>query len=170
VGSTRDLGVRHNVSLTIGKILTRATSLLQTSFQLEVSTQSYGPPKSRESQLWELQNDIGVLVSWLGTKYIIRGKVVAAPKSKSWWFLWVRVCPWFTRAPKCSNYALTNLLFGLCKLMWVIELLVNLPSPILELQHAPLPPKCYESGSAPQLLLLPFCIHFWTHNYVHQGA
>jgi hypothetical protein len=30
---------------------------------------------------------------------------------------------------KCSNYALTNLLFGLCRFMWVIELLVNLPSP-----------------------------------------
>jgi len=24
---------------------------------------------------------------------------------------------WFIRAPKCSNYALTNLLFGLCKLV-----------------------------------------------------
>jgi hypothetical protein len=30
---------------------------------------------------------------------------------------------------KCSNYALTNLLFGLCRSMWIIELLVNLPSP-----------------------------------------
>jgi len=30
---------------------------------------------------------------------------------------------------KCSNYALTNLLFGLCRSMWVIDLLVTLPSP-----------------------------------------
>ncbi len=30
---------------------------------------------------------------------------------------------------KCSNYALTNLLFGLCRFMWEIDLLVNLPSP-----------------------------------------
>jgi hypothetical protein len=30
---------------------------------------------------------------------------------------------------KCSNYALTNLLFGLCKFMWIIELLVILPNP-----------------------------------------
>jgi hypothetical protein len=29
---------------------------------------------------------------------------------------------------KCSNYALTKLLFGLCKFVWVIDLLVNLPS------------------------------------------
>ncbi len=36
---------------------------------------------------------------------------------------------WFVHAPKFPNYALTNLLFSLCKFVWVIELLVNLPSP-----------------------------------------
>ncbi len=30
---------------------------------------------------------------------------------------------------KCFNYTLNNLLFGLCRSMWVIHLLVNLPSP-----------------------------------------
>jgi hypothetical protein len=30
---------------------------------------------------------------------------------------------------KCSDYALTNLLFGFCKSVWVIDLLVILPSP-----------------------------------------
>jgi hypothetical protein len=30
---------------------------------------------------------------------------------------------------KCSNYTLTNLLFGLRKSLWVIDLLVNLLSP-----------------------------------------
>ncbi len=30
---------------------------------------------------------------------------------------------------KCSNYALTNLLFGLCGSMWVIDLLVIIPNP-----------------------------------------
>ncbi len=68
---------------TIENISTNATTLLQTSFQLEVYTQSYGPPKSWESQLWEFQdshlgipeqNDIWVLVSWLSTEYIIRGE------------------------------------------------------------------------------------------------
>jgi hypothetical protein len=43
----------------------------------------------------------------------------------------VFACGSFTQ--KCFNYALTILLFGLCKSMWVIELLINLPSPILEL-------------------------------------
>ncbi len=30
---------------------------------------------------------------------------------------------------KCSHYALTNLLFGLCRFVWIIEPLVALPSP-----------------------------------------
>ncbi len=64
-------------------------------------------------------------------KYIIRRKVVASPKSGPWWGLWICVYPWFIRAPKCSNYPLTNLLFGLCKFVWVIDFLVNLPSPHL---------------------------------------
>ncbi len=33
------------------------------------------------------------------------------------------------RVKKCSNYALTNLLFGLCKFLWIIDLLVTHPSP-----------------------------------------
>jgi hypothetical protein len=68
-----------------------------------------------------------------GTEYTIRGKVVASPKFGPWWVLWVCVCPWLVYAPKCYNYAVTNLLFGVCRSMWVIELFVNLLSPILEL-------------------------------------
>jgi hypothetical protein len=39
---------------------------------------------------------------------------------------------------KCFNYALTNLLFGLCKFVWVIDCLSHFLVPIPELQHAPL--------------------------------
>ncbi len=46
------------------------------------------------------QNDIWVLVLWPGTKYIIRGKVVASPKSGPWWVLRIQVCMWFVYAPK----------------------------------------------------------------------
>ncbi len=41
---------------TIGKISTKTTIVLQTSSQLEVFTQNYGPPKVRESQLWEFRD------------------------------------------------------------------------------------------------------------------
>ncbi len=121
---------------TIENLSMKATTLFSTSFQSEVCTQSYGPPKLHEFQLWELQdlrvprqNDIWVLVMWPSTKYNIRGKVVASSKFGSWWVLWIRVCPWLNRAPKCSNYELTNSLFGLCRSMWVIELIINLLSP-----------------------------------------
>jgi len=58
----------------------------------------------------------------LGAKPVARhivyykGKVMASPKSGLWWALWVCVCPWFICAPKRSNYAVINLLFGLCNL------------------------------------------------------
>jgi len=110
--SLRAGGVRH----TIEKFLTRVITLLQTSSQLEVCTQSYGAPKSQESQLWEFrdsqmgvlgQNAIWMWASWRGTKYTIRGKVMASPKFGPWWVLWVRICLWFVLAPKmfqlCTN-------------------------------------------------------------------
>jgi hypothetical protein len=68
----------------------KATTLLQTSLQLKVYTQSYEAPKLRKSQLWEFrdshlgvlgQNAIWVWPLWRGTEDIIRGKVVASPKS-----------------------------------------------------------------------------------------
>ncbi len=42
---------------------------------------------------------------------------------------------------KCCNYALTNLLFGLCKSLWVIDLLVSLPSPYLGAPARPSTPE-----------------------------
>jgi len=69
----------------------------------------------RDSHLGVLgQNVIWVMAPWPGSKYIIRGKVVASPKSEPWWVLWIRVCPWliharpwFILAPKvlqlCTN-------------------------------------------------------------------
>jgi len=56
---------------------------------------------------------------------------------------------------KCSNYALTNLLFGLCKSLWIIDSLVIRSSPH---PRGPTclsyPPKCCELKSIPELLLL----------------
>jgi hypothetical protein len=115
------------------------------------------------------QNDIWVLVPWLGIEYTIKGKVVASPKFGLWWILWIHGCPWLVHASKCSNYALTNLLLSLCKSLWVNELLVNLLSPIPELQHAPLPRKCYEPKNVPQLFFL-LLSSFWTRSWVYQGA
>jgi hypothetical protein len=55
---------------------------------------------------------------------------------------------------KCFNYALTNLWFGLCRSVWIIDLLVTFFSPIPELQHA-FNPKVLWAREHAQLLLLP---------------
>ncbi len=59
----------------------------------------------------------------------------------------------------CSNYALTNLLFGLYKSIWIIDPLVICLSPHLE---APAQPsyllKCCELGSVPNSF---FCYPLW---------
>jgi hypothetical protein len=53
------------------------------------------------------QNAIWMWASCRGTKYTIKGKVVASPKFGPWWVLRVRVCLWFVLAPKvlklCTN-------------------------------------------------------------------
>ncbi len=99
------------------------------------------------------QNDIWVLAPWPGIEYIIKGKVVASPKFGLWWSCESMSARGLFMHQKCSNYALLNLLFGLYRSVWIIELLVILPSPIPKLQHTLLPPKCCKPRSAPQLLL-----------------
>jgi len=77
---------------------------------------------------------------------------VASPKSELWWVLWVCVYPWFICAPKCSNYALTNLFLGLCRFVWVSEVLVNLHSPHPEaLEHPSTPKMLWTNEHAPTL-------------------
>jgi hypothetical protein len=87
-----------------------------------------GPPKSWESQLWEFrdshlgvlrQNAIWMWASWKGTKYIIRGKVMVSPKSKLWWVLWVRVCPWFILTPKVLQLCINQLV------VWFVQICMS---------------------------------------------
>ncbi len=163
---------------TIGNISTTATTLIKTSSQSKVCRQSYGPPKLQESQLWEFQdshlgdpgqNAIWVLVPWPSIKYTIRGKVVASPKSGAWWILWVWVCPWFVLTPKVFKLCTKQLFVWFVQVHVSIWLLVILPNLIPELQHTPLPPKCYEPKSVPKLLTISlFSLH--THIWIYQGA
>jgi len=64
--------------------------------------------------------------SWRGTKYTIRGKVVASPKSGPWWVLWVRICPWLVLTPKmfqlCTNQLVVWFCVGLCEWLSVCHL------------------------------------------------
>jgi hypothetical protein len=67
----------------------------------------------------------------------------------SLWLLVVRLCT------KVLQLRINQLVVWFVQSMWVTELFVNLPTPIPKLQHALLPPKCYEPNSTPQLILLP---------------
>jgi hypothetical protein len=85
-----------------------------------MSLQSCESPILGISGLLE-QNDIWVQSTWPGTKNTIREKVVASPKFGPCLGHGESCESMFTYGlsvnQKCSNYALTNLLFGLCKSM-----------------------------------------------------
>jgi hypothetical protein len=65
------------------------------------------------------QNVIWVLVPWPITKYTIRGKVVASPKSEPWWILWVWVCLWLVLAPKVLKLYTNQLV------VWFVQVCVS---------------------------------------------
>jgi len=107
--------------------------------------------KNFKTPTWESWDKmtLGCMVPWLGTENTIRGKVVTSPKFGSWWVLWVRVCSWFIRAPNVLQLRTNQLVFGLCRSVWIIELLVTLHSPH---PGAPLrlsTPKCYKLRNMP---------------------
>jgi hypothetical protein len=90
----------------LGKLSTRATTLLQIALRSEVCSQSYGAPKSRESQLvgfWDSpvgvpgvlgvpreksHLDVGPVES---CRVYYKGEGGGFPKSGPWWVLCVRV-------------------------------------------------------------------------------
>jgi hypothetical protein len=84
-----------------------------------------------KTPIWESRdkNGIWVLVSWLGTKYTIRGEGDSFPQIRAMVSLVSPFAHGLSVHQKCSSYALINLLFKLCRFMWVIELLITLPSP-----------------------------------------
>jgi hypothetical protein len=53
--------------------------------------------------------------------YYIKGKVVASPKSRLWWVLWVWVCPWLVLAPKVFQLCINHLVLVLCRSVWVVD-------------------------------------------------
>jgi hypothetical protein len=69
---------------------------------------------------------------------------------------------------ECSNYALINLLVGLCMFVWVVDLLVTFPSPHLRAPAHPFNPKVLRARErAPTPY--PFAVFtLWTHGWIHQ--
>jgi hypothetical protein len=73
-------------------------------------------------------------------------------ESRPWWVLWVWVCSWFILTPKMFKLCTNQLVVWFVQVHvsnWCLSLFLV---PIPKLQHAPLPPKCCEPKSVPQLL------------------
>jgi hypothetical protein len=88
-----------------------------------------------------IQNDIWVQAPWLGIENTIKGKwwlPLSSGRGESCESMYVR--GQFVHQ-KCYNYALTNLLFGLCKFMWIVDPLVTHPSPYPGILVRPFYPK-----------------------------
>jgi hypothetical protein len=113
--------------------------------QKVIGLQSHGSPNLGNFETPNLgvsrQNDIWVQATWPSTKNIIRGKVVGSLNSGHGEFCKSVFAHGLSVHQKCSNYALTNLLFGLCMSMWIIDLLVARPSPHLEAPTCPSTPE-----------------------------
>jgi hypothetical protein len=143
------LGCRRRATYRWKKLLTRATTLLQTALRSEVYSQSYGASKSRESRRARFRDsrvgvpgekshlDVGPVESH---KVYYKGEGGGFPQVRAVGVLCVRVARGSSQHQRCSNYALTTLC-GLCAgpCEWIS--LSILPSPVPELQHAPLPLK-----------------------------
>jgi hypothetical protein len=79
------------VSHIFGKLLIKATILLQNSPQSEVYTQSYRHAKLQKTQFWEFRDSHLMGISgqndnwcWPNIENTIRGKVMASPKFRRW--------------------------------------------------------------------------------------
>jgi hypothetical protein len=72
---------------------------------------------------------------------------VASPKSGPWWILWIQISLWLVLAPKVFQLCTNRLVVWFVQVCVSDWMLVILPNFILELQHALLPPKCYEPRS-----------------------
>jgi hypothetical protein len=70
-------------------------------------------------------------------------------KFKLWCVLWVCVYSWLVCAPKMFQLNITNLLFGLCRSVWIIDLLVILSNPHPGALAHPFTPKCCELENIP---------------------
>jgi hypothetical protein len=106
------------------------------------------------------QNDIWVLALWPSIENTIRGKVVASPKFRPWWILWVHVNLWLICAPKMIQLCTNQLDVWLCKFVWIIDSFITCLNPCLGTPACPLSSKCYKLRSVVYPNFLSFrCFH-----------
>jgi hypothetical protein len=163
----------------VGNFLIRAIILLQTSLQSKVFTWSYGPIKLHKSQFWVFpDSQLGSpRTKWhLGASPMARHKKYY--KGGRWWlppssghgefceFVFARGS---SMHQKCSNYALINLLFDLCRSMWIIDLFVIHLNPHPRTPALPSTPEMLRAKERTQLCIFPL-FSPWTRSWVYQGT
>ncbi len=151
-----------NMQHTIGKPSTKATTLLQTAPQSEVFSQSYGAPKSRESQLAGFRDshsgilgekshlDVGSMASH---RVYYKGEGGGFPQLRAVVSLVCPCCPWFVLAPRVLQLCTNHFVWVVCRPVSMSEVcqLFLVPS---QSSNTPLyPSKCCELGSVLRLLL-----------------
>jgi len=163
---------------TVGKLLTRATTLLQIAPRSEVWSQSYGVPKSWESQLARFRDSHSGVPgekSHLDVRLVERCRVYykgeghGFPQVRAMVSLVCLCCPWFVLAPKVLQLCTNHLVWVVRRLVWVNEACQLFLVPSRNSNMPFYPSKCCELRSMPRLLPLSlFCT--WTHFWVLQGV
>jgi len=109
---------------TVGEILTRATTLLQTSLRSEVCSQSYRAPKSRESPLARFRDshagvprekshlDVGPVES---CRVYYKGEGDGFPQVRAVVSLVCPCCPWLVLAPKVLQLHTNHFVWVVCR-------------------------------------------------------
>jgi hypothetical protein len=129
VGNRPDLLVGRGVRHIVGKLSMRATTLLQTAFQSEVCSQSYGAPKSRKSQLIRRFQDshLGVpgqkvhldVASVERRRVYYKGEGGGFPQVGAVLSLVCPGCPWLVLALKVLQLCTNHFVLVLCRFVWV---------------------------------------------------
>jgi len=169
--------VTRGVWHTVRKLLTRATTLLWTTSQSKVCSQSYGAPKLREFHLARFHDfhsevpgekshlDVSSVASH---KVYYKGEGGGFPQVQAVVSLVCLRCPWLLLAPKVLQLCIKHFVWVVCKPVWVSEAcqLFLVPS---RSSNTPLyPSKCCELRNVPWFLPFPrFSI--WTHIWVLRG-
>jgi hypothetical protein len=158
----------------VEKLLTRATTLLQTALRSKVYLQSYGAPKLWESHLgWFRDSHLGVLgkkshldvASMANHRIYYKGEGGGFPQVRAMVSLVCPCCLWLVLAPKVLQLCTNHFVWLACRPMWMSEAcqLFLVPS---RSSNTPLyPSKCCELGSVLRLLPLPL-FSTWAHIWV----
>jgi hypothetical protein len=113
-----------NVRHTVGKLSTKATTLLETTPQSEVCSQSYGAPKSHESQLAGFRNshsgilgekshlDVGSMASH---RVYYKGGGGGFPQVRAVMNLVCPCCPWLVLTPRVLQLCTNHFVWVVCR-------------------------------------------------------